>query len=67
MDNHTHTATELITSPKVLAIPVGIQGITLIGVTLSDWVLIMTLLLLTTQLVAWAFRGIRLLNQYFKE
>ena len=48
----------------IQAIPIGISGLTLFGITFSDWVLIGTGILLTFNLV---FAGLKIYDRFFSD
>jgi hypothetical protein len=66
MQQHTHTAADILTSPKTLAVPVGLQGINFLGYALSDWVLICTLILVLIQIAAWGLKLVIYLKKLLK-
>lgn len=44
------------------AIPVGVSAMKVFGITVSDWIVIMTLVLLMLQLMVWGVKAVKTLH-----
>lgn len=65
-NNKGHDAMDKVLNATT-TIPVGVSAMTFCGITVSDWIVILTLTLLVLQLMVWGTRAIKALHATIRQ